>query len=91
MPPSGSSSTLPVPPSTELPRRYFGEAVASALECLFKDGALRERLGKNGRLTVGKNFDSTTNAKWLAELFREGTLGRSLESETSDYHTPEEG
>lgn len=64
-----------------------GEALASALELLFKDGALRERLGKKGRLTVAKNFDSTTNVKWLKGLFREGPLVQSLESDMSGEHT----
>jgi glycosyltransferase involved in cell wall biosynthesis len=47
-------------------------ALASALELLIQDDALRDRLGQRGRLAVARDFDPTTSARRLAELFREG-------------------
>ena len=50
-------------------------ALASAIELLLQDGALRARLARQGRATVEQRFDSAATARRLAELL----FGRPVE------------
>ncbi len=52
------------------------EALASAIELLLQDGALREGLGRNARFTVATEFDSKIHARRLAELLWPETMSR---------------
>lgn len=53
-----------------VPERDEG-ALASALELLIQDDALRDRLGQRGRQAVATDFDPEATARRLAVLFRE--------------------
>ena len=48
-------------------------AIANALECLYHDARLRNRLGQAGRQKVLSEFDQDINANTLAQLFRMGS------------------
>jgi glycosyltransferase involved in cell wall biosynthesis len=49
-----------------------GAALARALEQVLTDRPLRDRLARNGRMTVAARFDATVNIRTLAVLLRNG-------------------
>ena len=55
------------------------DALASAIEVLLQDDALRARLARNARATVEARFDSAANARRLAELLRGGEASVAVE------------
>jgi glycosyltransferase involved in cell wall biosynthesis len=56
-----------------LVRERDPEALSAALARLLTDGAMRERLARNGRRTVTDQFDATVNVRTLIRLFQEGS------------------
>lgn len=65
-----------------LPAERDSTALASALELLLQDAALRQRLGSNARSTVARDFDARANAQRIAELFQAGALDEPRKSQT---------
>lgn len=58
--------------------------LASALELLLRDRALRERLSAQGRANVSEQFNSATTVRWLARLLGEGlAAAQDAQSEVS--------
>jgi len=51
-------------------------ALATAIEPLLRDAALRARLARNARVTVEQRFDSGANARGLLELLRADRTGQ---------------
>ena len=57
------------------------DALASAVELVLDDAALRERLRSNARAAVVERFDSRRNIERLASLFRSEAVGELQSSE----------
>jgi colanic acid/amylovoran biosynthesis glycosyltransferase len=60
------------------------QALANALECLYRDPVLRQQLGQAGRDKVVREFDLSTNVALLAQYFNaDAVSGESLERRSS--------